>query len=147
TTQPEQIPQEEGTGPLTRRIFHARLTGVRRSPADLFAEFRRRFFELVPESTMGDAGEPAAPPRLEAGGTLTLGLPLRGNVQVRVAEMTNTSMTFVTVAGHPLAGSVTFRFVGAPGSDLRFEVETCDRPASLPDALAMLPGSALKNWK
>jgi hypothetical protein len=71
---------------------------------------------------------------------------LRGNVQVRVAEITNTSMTFVTVAGHPLVGSVTFRFVGAPGEDLRFEVETCDRPASLPDALAMLPGSVLKSW-
>ena len=146
TTQPEQLPAEEGTGTLTRRIFHARLTGVHRSPADLFAEFRRRFFELVPEGTMGDAGEPASPPRLEAGGTLTLGLPLRGNVQVRVAQLTNTSMTFVTVAGHPLVGSVTFRFVGAPGNDLRFEVETCDRPASLPDALAMLPGSVLKNW-
>jgi hypothetical protein len=41
---------------------------------------------------------------------------------------------------------VTFRFVGASGNDLRFEVETCDRPATLPDALAMLPGSLLKRW-
>jgi len=41
---------------------------------------------------------------------------------------------------------VAFRFVGAPGNDLRFEVETCDRPATLPDALAMLPGSLLKRW-
>ena len=60
TSQPEQI-AAEGTGPLTRRIYHARLTGVQRSPSDLFAEFRRRFFELVPESTMGDAGEPGEP--------------------------------------------------------------------------------------
>jgi nucleoside-diphosphate-sugar epimerase len=147
TSQPEQLPADEGPGPLTRRIFHARLTGVTRSPADLFAEFRRRFFALVPEGTMGDPGEPATPPRLETGGTLTLGLPLRGNAQVRVAEITDTSMTFVTVAGHPLAGSVAFRFVGAPGADLRFEVETCDRPATLPDALSMLPlGSLLKRW-
>jgi coenzyme F420-reducing hydrogenase beta subunit len=56
-------------------------------------------------------------------------------------------MTFVTVAGHPLAGSVTFRFVGIPGSDLRFEVETCDRPATVPDALSMLSiGAVLKRW-
>jgi nucleoside-diphosphate-sugar epimerase len=146
TSQPEQI-AAEGTGPLTRRIYHARLTGVQRSPSDLFAEFRRRFFELVPESTMGDAGEPATPPRLDAGETLTLALPFRGNVQVRIAEITDAAMTFVTVAGHPLAGSVAFRFVGVPGGDLRFEVETCDRPATMPDALAMLPfGSILKRW-
>jgi NADH dehydrogenase len=149
TSQPEQLPDDaaDGTGSLTRRIFHARLTGVQRSPADLFADFRRRFFELVPEGTMGDAGEPAAPPRLEEGGTLTLALPLRGNVQVRVAEITGTSMTFVTVAGHPLAGSVVFRFVGTPVVDLRFEVETVDRPATLPDALALRSlGNVLKHW-
>jgi nucleoside-diphosphate-sugar epimerase len=146
TSQPEQV-AATGTGALTRRIYHARLTGVWRSPADLFAEFRRRFFALVPESTMGDAGEPASPPRLERGATLTLALPLRGNAQVRVAEIAGAAMTLVTVAGHPLAGSVVFRFVGAPGVDLRFEVETCDRPATLPDALAMASvGAVLKNW-
>ena len=51
-------------------------------------------------------------------------------VRGRVAEITDTSMTFVTVAGHPLAGSVVFRFVGIPVVDLRFEVETVDRPAT-----------------
>lgn len=149
TRQPEQLPDDatDGTGSLTRRIFHARLTGVSRSPADLFADFRRRFFELVPEGTMGDAGEPATPPRLEEGGTLTLALPLRGHAQVRVVEITGTSMTFVTVTGHPLAGSVIFRFVGTPGADLRFEVETVDRPATRPDALAIRSvGNVLKNW-
>jgi hypothetical protein len=53
------------------------------------------------------------------------------------------------VAGHPLAGSVTFRFVGTPGQDLRFELETNDRPATVPDAFALFPfGNMLKrmNW-
>ncbi|MFL6197199.1 MAG: NAD-dependent epimerase/dehydratase family protein [Thermoanaerobaculia bacterium] len=148
TSLPEQLP-DEGTGPLIRRIFHGRLLGVQRSPSDLFTEFRRRFFEIVPEGTMGDAGELTTPPIVEQGNTLTLSLPMRGHVQVRVAEVTDTSMTYVTVAGHPLAGSITFRFVGTPGQDLRFEIETCDRPATTPDAFAMFPlGTALKraNW-
>lgn len=145
--QPEQL--DEGQGPMIRRIFHTRLVGVARSPQDLFSEFRARFRQLVPESTMGVSGEPVADDRLVRGGTLTLPLPLRGDVQVRVVDMTDTSMTFVTVAGHPLAGSVCFRFLGTPGQDLRFEVETCDRPATLPDAFAMFPfGNMLKrmNW-
>ncbi|HKI04334.1 MAG TPA: NAD-dependent epimerase/dehydratase family protein [Thermoanaerobaculia bacterium] len=141
-SQPEQLPKE-GVGPLTMRHYIAPLRTVRLPPAGLFAEFRRRFFEIVPESTMGPVGEP----RLEKGETLTLSLPMRGTVQVRVAEITDTAVTLVSLAGHPLAGSVTLRFLGTPGEDLRFEVETCDRAASLPDFLAMLPvGNFLKDW-
>lgn len=146
-SQPEQLPDETGTGPLVRRIFYAFLQGMQRSPADLFESFRRRFFDLVPESTMGPADEPAAERQIELGATLTLSLPLRGHVQVRVVELTDTSMTYTTVAGHPLAGEVVFRFTGVPGEDLRFEVETCDRPANPPDALTMYPlGILMKRW-
>ncbi|MFL6197879.1 MAG: NAD-dependent epimerase/dehydratase family protein [Thermoanaerobaculia bacterium] len=143
-TQPEQL---QGTGTLTRRRYWAFLAGVQRTPRDLFAEFRRRFFELVPESTVTDAGEAAGQPELEPGSVLTLSLPFRGNVQVRIVEVTDTELTLVTVAGHPLAGSNTFRFAGTPGVDLRFEVETCDRSATLLDELAMVPfGGFLKRF-
>jgi nucleoside-diphosphate-sugar epimerase len=146
TSQPEQLPKE-GVGPLTMRHYIAPLRSVVRQPEELFAEFRRFFFDIVPESTMGPAREPVDHPRLEKGATLTLSLPLRGHVQVRVAEITTTSMTLVTLAGHPLAGSVTFHFLGSPGQDLRFEVETCERPSSLPDYLAMFPlGTLLQSW-
>jgi hypothetical protein len=118
-----------------------------RSPADLFTEFRWRFVTLAPEVTMGPAAEPVSEARIEPGATLTLSLPLRGNVQVRVVEMTGTSLTLVTVSGHPLAGSVTFRFLGEPGVDLRFEVEACERAATLPDALSMASlGQFLQGW-
>jgi nucleoside-diphosphate-sugar epimerase len=148
-TQPEQLPTQ-GTGTLMRRRYSALLTGVRRSPQDLFAEFRRRFFELVPESTVQlvpestfqEAGEPAGQVRVEPGSVLTLTLPFRGNVQVRIVEVTDTSLTLVTVAGHPLAGTNTFRFEGT-----RFTVETVDRSATLLDELAMLPfGRILKSF-
>ena len=146
-SQPEQLPDEGGTGPLVQRIFYAFLAGVQRSPSDLFDSFRRHFSDLVPESTMGPAKEPVAESRIEKGATLTLSLPMRGHVQVRVIDLTDASMTVATLAGHPLAGSVTFRFTGIPGEDLRFEVETCDRPATPPDALAMYPlGILMKRW-
>lgn len=144
STQPEQL---EGTGTLTRRRYWAFLAGVQRTPQDLFSEFRRRFFELVPESTVREAGEATGRPRLEPGSVLTLSLPFRGNVQVRIVEVTDTELTLVTVAGHPLAGSNTFRFAGTPGVDLRFEVETCDRSATLLDELSMVPfGGFLKRF-
>jgi NADH dehydrogenase len=145
-TQPEQLP-DQGTGTLMRRRYSALLNGVTRSPQDLFSEFRRRFFELVPESTVQEAGEPVGEIRIEPGSMLTLSLPFRGNVQVRVVEVTGTSLTLVTVAGHPLAGSNTFRFSGTPGTTLRFTVETVDRSATLLDELAMLPfGRILKGF-
>ncbi len=141
TTQPEQL---EGTGTLTRRRYWAFLAGVQRTPQDLFSEFRGRFFELVPESTVRNAGDTDL---LEPGSVLTLNLPFRGDVQVRIVEVTDTELTLVTVSGHPLAGSNTFRFAGTPGVDLRFEVETCDRSATLLDELAMVPfGGFLKRF-
>jgi nucleoside-diphosphate-sugar epimerase len=145
-SQPEQLP-DEGVGALVRRLFYAPLHGVMRSPADLFTEFRWRFVTLAPEATMGPAAEPVSEARIEPGATLTLSLPLRGNVQVRVVELTGTSLTLVTVSGHPLAGAVTFRFLGEPGLDLRFEVEACERAATLPDALSMASvGQLLQGW-
>lgn len=143
-SQPEQI---EGTGHLVRRRFRTRLEGVTRYPKELFQEFRRRFFELAPEMTLRPAGEPVEEVRIELGSTLTLDLPLRGHVQVRVVEITNTSMTFATLAGHPLAGVNAFRFGGIPGHDLHFEVETCDRSATPVDKLAMHTlGLLMKRW-
>lgn len=144
-SQPEQLP-DQGTGTLVRRRYWALLRGVRRTPQDLFDEFRRRFFDLVPESTVQEAGEPVSRPSVEPGSVLTLSLPLRGNVQVRIVEVTDTSLTLVTVAGHPLAGSNTFRF-SKEGDAPRFTVETCDRSANLLDELAMLPfGRILKRF-
>jgi hypothetical protein len=144
STQPEQL---DGTGTLTQRRYWAFLAGVQRSPQDLFAEFRRRFFELVPESTVRNVGNPGDTAELEPGSVLTLSLPFRGDVQVRIVEVTDTELTLVTVAGHPLAGSNTFRFAGTPGVDLRFEVEACDRSATLLDELSMVPfGGFLKRF-
>jgi NADH dehydrogenase len=149
TGQPEQLPragEDRLGGPLMRRLYRAHLGGVRRQRRELFQDFHRRFFEFVPEATVRPVGAAAQKP-LETGATLTLSLPLRGEVQVRVAEVSDESLTLVTVAGHPLAGTNTFRFTGDPERGLHFQVETVDRAATPLDQLTMFPlGNFLKGW-
>src|SRR5205814_6672552 len=93
-----------------------------------------------------EPGSPKVPP---VGTNLSLALPMRGNVQVRVEEVRPRVMTFATVAGHPLAGAV--RFLSEPRGDrVRFEVQVYDRAANLTDWLALNPiGAHVQNatWK
>ena len=132
---PEQLPSE-GTGQLRRRRYWADIVGSPLSAEDLFARIREEFGSYMPESTADVDAEPGTPSRPDEGATLTLGMPLRGNVQVRVEEVTARSMTLVTVQGHPLAGAMRM-LVEERGDGLRFEVQTYDRPANVVDAVSM----------
>jgi NADH dehydrogenase len=132
---PEQLPAD-GIGALERKRFWADIAGSRLGADELFARFRLRFAEIMPEG-VGVGAEPGTPARpLAEGETLTLSLPLRGHCQVRVAELTDNRLTLVTLAGHPLAGAV--RFLAEQRADhVRFEVQTYDRAATLPDLVVM----------
>lgn len=132
--QPETLPSE-GFGALHRKRFWAEIAD---SPFDadaLFSLVRTRFSELMPRIVETDA-EPDTATRVVEGETLTLGLPLRGHVQVRVAEVADRSFTLVTVEGHPLAGAVRF-LVEERGGALRFEVQVYSRAAGVVDFLLM----------
>ncbi|MEP6690448.1 MAG: NAD-dependent epimerase/dehydratase family protein [Gemmatimonadaceae bacterium] len=132
---PEQLPSD-GVGRLFRRRFRADIVGARHGAESLFELFRAQFAEIAPSSTMDVRAEPGVNGELEVGETITIALPLRGNVQVRVEEVTPRSATVVTLAGHPLAGAV--RFLCEERGDLvRFEVQTYDRAANLFDLVAM----------
>jgi len=102
---------------------------------DLFARFRMRFAELMPV-TMDVRAEPDTPLVLEKTSTITMKLPVRGNVQVRVEELTAREAVLITVAGHPLAGAVRF-LAEQVGDLLRFQVQLYDRPANLADWVLM----------
>jgi NADH dehydrogenase len=133
---PEQLPTE-GVGALERKRYWANVAEPTAPAEALFRRFLANFQEVTPDH-VNLAAEPGAPTRvIECGQTVTMALPMRGNVQVRVAELTPTSMTLQTVAGHPLAGAV--RFVATPhGADrLLFEVELFDRAANAFDWVAM----------
>ncbi|MGI9043088.1 MAG: hypothetical protein ACR2GK_03055, partial [Gemmatimonadaceae bacterium] len=73
---------------------------------------------------------------LEPGATITMSLPLRGNMQVRAQEVTPIKATLVTLEGHPLAGGVRF-LSEQRGDQVRFEVQVYDRPANIADWFAM----------
>lgn len=132
--QPEALPPA-GVGALHRKRVWADIAGSPFDGESLYALVRTRFAELMPRLVETDA-EPHTAARVVEGETLTLGLPLRGHVQVRVAEVAARSFTLVTVEGHPLAGAVRF-LVEERGGALRFEIQVYSRAAGVVDFLLM----------
>jgi uncharacterized protein YbjT (DUF2867 family) len=132
--QEEQLPNE-GVGPLERKRFWADIVHSRHDPDLLFEYFRTHLSELTP-GFIEVAAEPGAASVLEEGATLTLSVPLRGHIQVRVAEASDRRVTLLTLSGHPLAGAVRF-LVEYHGGGLRFEVQVYDRAANAVDFVAM----------
>ena len=132
--QPEQLPTD-GIGALKRKRFRADIDNSASSAEQLFATFCKRFAELTPVFVEVGA-EPSSGDEIAEGETLTLALPMRGNVQVRVEELTPRSVTLITLSGHPLAGAVRF-LADQRGACVRFQVEVYDRAANLLDLLAM----------
>jgi NADH dehydrogenase len=132
--QPEQLPSV-GVGALKRKRYWSDIHSCRLSPEELFAHFRANFNEVTP--VFVDAGaEPAVSDQIDEGETLTLALPMRGHVQVRIVEVTPRSATCLTVDGHPLAGAVRFACERVNDA-VRFEVEVFERAANVLDLIAM----------
>jgi NADH dehydrogenase len=134
--QPEQLPQD-GVGTLERKRFWADVEGTARTAEEAMRDLAARFDELTPWLMDLDA-EPGAPRTVAEGVTLTMELPMRGRVQVRVIEATPTRITLVTLRGHMLAGYVQFEAEPRDGG-FRFEVRTVDRASSALDWIALHP--------
>ena len=145
--QPEQLPSH-GTGRLTRKRYWVDLSGSQYDAEQLFAHLRHHFAELLPPLVRMKPGANGAP-LLAEGETLTLELPLRGDVQVRVAEVVDQRLTMLTLAGHPIAGAVRM-LTAKEGDAVRFEIQVYDRAASAFDeALMATVGGWLQRstWK
>jgi uncharacterized protein YbjT (DUF2867 family) len=132
--QEEQLP-DDGVGPLVRRRFWADIEGGRHDPDTLFEYVRTHLNELTPGFVEVGA-EPGTPSVIEEGATVTMALPLRGHIQVRVAEASERRITLLTLSGHPLAGAVRF-LVDYQGPALRFEIQVYERAATTLDFVAM----------
>jgi len=133
---PERLPSE-GVGALERQRYWADIQGATRTADELFEIFRHQFGEVAPDALMQVGVEPGAPSELKEGNTLTLALPLRGNIQVRVVEVANNTATCITLQGHPLSGAIRFDVEEQPGGLLRFEVRSFTRPSDLVDLIGM----------
>lgn len=134
SSQPEQNPRE-GIGALKRKTFWADITGTRHNAEKLFTQFCLHFNELTPVF-VDAAAESGTAQELEDGATITLALPMRGNVQVRAVGLSERQVTLLTLAGHPLAGAVRFASE-THGDAVRFRIEVYDRAANLIDLVAM----------
>ncbi|HYD51885.1 MAG TPA: NAD-dependent epimerase/dehydratase family protein [Gemmatimonadaceae bacterium] len=141
--QVEQTPRE-GVGALQRKRFWVDVVRSRMTPDELIAHVRTHFGEMMP-GFVGVAVEPGTAETLDLDETLTLSLPLRGHIQVRVAELEDRRITLVTLEGHPLAGLVRFT-AGYEGDALRFEVSVYDRASNVLDLVMMRTvGDLLQN--
>ena len=132
--QDEQLP-DDGIGPLRRKRYWADITGSSMGPEQLMAYVKRHFTSLM-ASFIDSHAEPQSATTIEEDATLTLSLPLRGHIQVRVAESEDRVFTLVTLSGHPLSGAVRF-LAEARGSAIRFEVQLFDRAANVVDLIMM----------
>jgi NADH dehydrogenase len=145
--QPEQLP-DEGIGTLKRKRFWADISGSKLTPEELFERFRQDFNEATPGIVDAET-EPGTRCDLEKGATITMSLPVRGNIQVRVQELTPVKATLVTLNGHPLAGAVRF-LSEQRGDNVRFETQIYDRPASIADWFVMKAGGEMlqaRTWE
>lgn len=130
---PEQLPSD-GVGDLRRKRFWADISGSRLTPEALFERVRSKFSELMPIETGNEPGTEDRVPDL--GETLTMALPVRGTIQVRVQELTDRVMTLVTLEGHPIAGAVRF-LAEKRGPQIRFEIQIFERAANVLDLITM----------
>ncbi len=147
--QPSQLPAD-GVGVLTRKRHWVDIRGGSYDADALFGQLTTRLPELMPRLVTMRGEVPGAP--LIEGATLTVEIPLRGSVQVRVAEVDAGArqITLLTVAGHPIAGTV--RFIVTPHADahadahahaVRFEISVHDRAARAIDELML---RAVGDW-
>lgn len=142
----EQLP-DEGVGPLRRKRFYADIRNARLSAAQLCAQFRDQFADILPLEV---GAEPGANTVIEEGATITMKLPVRGVVQVRCEEAGDSCVTLATLKGHPLAGMVRFLFEQHGPADVHAEIRVYARAGGLFDHIALSTiGTALQNeaWK
>lgn len=140
---PEQMPGE-GQGRIVRRRWWSEIEGSAHSSEALLDIVRREFTTLMPRSLVDVGTETTSDETLATGALISLALPLRGHVQVRVEEVTRHSVTCVTLRGHPLSGVVRL-LCETRGDRVRFEVQTLDHPHNGIDRLLMMAlGTHLK---
>lgn len=129
---PEKLPSQ-GVGQLRQKRFWADIEASTYNRQELFERFRNSFHDVMPLAVHVE-GE--TPRRLTEGETISMKLPLRGNIQVRVEKVTTSTIVLATLEGHPIAGFVRFDFRNNDGA-IRFEVTVVDRSGSFFDLFAM----------
>jgi NADH dehydrogenase len=146
-SQPEAMPSE-GSGDLRLHRYWVDISGSQHDAESLLRLVRSEFGTLADDDLMKVGVEPGSAAELDEGATLTLAIPFRGNVQVRVEEVHPREVTAMTLEGHPLAGVVRFQAedVDRDAGGVRFEVRTYARAGNLLDrAVTATFGAPMKH--
>jgi uncharacterized protein YbjT (DUF2867 family) len=133
---PAKLPSE-GRGPLHRQRYWADMVGSRHDAESLLRLVRDEFYSIPPEGLLEVGAEPGSAGVIAEGVTLTMAIPMRGTIQVRVVEVAERALTMVTLEGHPLSGAIRFLTDEEPGGVVRFEVRSYTRAADLIDLIGM----------
>lgn len=146
---PERLPSD-GVGSLDRHRYWADIRGSLLDADKLFGVVCNEFGELAPEQLLQVDPEGRGSAGLVEGETLTLAIPLRGTIQVRVEEVADRAATSVTLEGHPLSGMIRFLVREPEPGVLRFEVRSYFRGSNQIDrAIMSSVGGALQGvtWR
>jgi uncharacterized protein YbjT (DUF2867 family) len=145
----DELPEQtvaQGFGALEESTYSAEIHGTDISPEQLIGRVADNLATLMP---IAFAAEPAAPTAAREGETMTGAIPGRGHLQVRLEERTPTTLTFVTVEGHPLSGVLLFVASPSPHG-VRFSVRVYSRASNAIDWAAMQVFGAYMqslNWR
>ncbi|HET9440432.1 MAG TPA: NAD-dependent epimerase/dehydratase family protein [Longimicrobiales bacterium] len=129
---------EDGYGRPQHRRFVVDIRQPVYGADELFRMFCADYDRFLPVQRAEQQGNPH---QAVEGETLTLALPLRGDIPVRVEEASDNAVTLVTVEGHPLAGFVRLTWTALPDG-VRYEINAYDRPATLIDTIGMALGGS-----
>ena len=141
---------EDGSGPLFRRRYRARIAGAATPAAELMQEIKRDPNRVAPgalahfEKTAGGDGA------LRAGDEFLVRMPGPWDGPIRVVETTPSSFRFATLGGHLEAGQIEWRASDDDGA-LVFEIESWARGGDrlshlLHDRLPMAKEVQLHMW-
>jgi hypothetical protein len=141
---------EDGSGPLFRRRYTARVSGAGMAASELMRRLQADPNVVAPgrvatfEKTHGDEG------RLRVGDEFVVRMPGPWNGPIRVAEVTPRSFRLLTLAGHLEAGQIEWRARDEDGC-LVFEIESWARGGDrlshlLHDKLRMAKEVQLYMW-
>src|SRR5205085_8056861 len=113
---------------------------------ELMRAIRSQFRELMPIAV---GVEPAAPhDTLDEGAVITMAIPGRGHVAIRVEQVAEHHVVVSTLRGHVVAGFVRFA-TSTRGDRVGFEVIACDTAANVLDWITLTLGAVRvqdANW-
>jgi hypothetical protein len=120
----------DGTGPLLQHDYWCVIRACRLAPGPLLSYVRAHFAEIPPERLAAFDHPRTGERPLEVGDEMRIRLPGAGEVGVRVIHATGTSITVATLAGHPIAGRITFGAYRNARGDVIFHIRSRARNAS-----------------